>query len=160
MRRRSKNRMIFVTVLSATIVAAGAYAAADDAGKTIRIVSEPAGADVYVMGNHAGTTPVMIGEQDIYPISYDTSNEALYGKVLLHMDGCERFSKRLTRSDIRDGLTAVLTCTAEQDAPLPSATTHSAEVAALAVAVQAPVDIPAEPAANRDSPPEQRLQQL
>ena len=115
---------------------------------------------MYIMGNHAGTTPMMIGEQDIYPISYDTGNEALYGKVLLRVEGCESYSKRLTRSDIRDGLTAILTCTAEQDAPPPSATTHSVEVAAVAVAAQAPVESLAESAANRDHPPEQRLQQL
>lgn len=109
---------LYLTTLSATLSAVlttgcgaiGSVLPKDDTPGRIRIDSQPAGAAVYVMGRQVGVTPMTISDRDIYPVSYGMDVEQYYGKVILRKAGCEEFSRRLTRSDVRKGLIATLDC--------------------------------------------------
>ena len=110
---RSKAFSVCTALLTGIIACystINAFAEEGEAGEGIHVSSEPSGADLYVMGNHVGTTPMTISEQDIYPTSYKAETEKFYGKVFLLKTGCEEYSKRLTRADIKSGLTARLVC--------------------------------------------------
>jgi hypothetical protein len=111
--------MIAAALLSGTIAGCGtldAIVPTSEAGSSIRIASDPPGANLYIMGKHTGTTPMVINDRDIYPVTYGADTEKLYGMVFLRKDGCEEYSRRLTRSDISNGLTAVLVCGADTTA--------------------------------------------
>lgn len=160
-----KIKTICAAMLSVLATGCGtldAIVSSGQAGATISITSDPSGADLYVMGKHAGTTPVKISNLDVYPVSYDLSNEMIYGMVFLRKDGCEEYSRRLTRSDINNGLTAVLKCGTRvtnslslQPAVVPSTSPAvTTDVPATAPAGQA------EPQPVQLSLPERRLQQL
>jgi len=168
-------RSNILTKLTAVVVGAlataDALAAPGETGASIRIASTPAGADLYIMGRHAGITPTVINERDIYPFSYDPANEALYGMVLLRKNGCEEYTRRLTRSDISDGFSAVLVCVDNTAAPArqPSAEPDvppQVEASQLAAAVAVTTmsgetsKSQAETETHQQSMPEQRLQQL
>lgn len=158
-----KVKTICAAMLSILTTGCGtldAIVSSGKAGATISITSNPSGADLYVMGKHAGTTPMKISNLDIYPVSYDLSNEMIYGMVFLRKDGCEEYSRRLTRSDINNGLTAVLNCGAN--------VTSSLSLQPVAVPSTSPAvttDVPAHAPAQQPRPvllslPERRLQQL
>lgn len=78
-----------------------------------KVASEPEGADVYVITGKVGTTPLFVSERDIYPNRYPKEKQDLYGRVVIRKAGCAEFSKRVTRDDIRHGLTAHLQCKTE-----------------------------------------------
>ena len=146
--------------LSLAIHAAGARAETGAAGKSIHVASIPTGADVYVMGSHVGATPMVINERDIYPISYKPGDESQYGSVSFRKAGCGDYSKRMTRADINDGLTAVLACkpaaAAQEKLPRPDVTTAATDVQRATVAATGEPEAAPSPA----SMSEQRLQQL
>lgn len=81
---------------------------APDSGTPVSSV--PEGADVYVMGNKKGVTPMRIYQQDLYPASYNLNKEHLYGKVQLKKTGCTTYTRRLSRSEISGGLNVKLDC--------------------------------------------------
>lgn len=89
----------------------------DSRGARIDVSSVPSGAEVYVMGTAVGITPLSITERDIYPISYDPKQEHLYGSVQFRKVGCEDFQKRLTRSDVANGLSVQLVCANSDSTP-------------------------------------------
>ena len=76
----------------------------------INIESEPAGAEVYVMGEKIGVTPLKINPQDVFPITYPKEKESFYGKVTLKKAGCSDFTKTVSMQITNVGLHAQLQC--------------------------------------------------
>lgn len=167
---RSKAFSICAILLTGAIAGLGTNDVSGDLGGSIHISSEPPGADLYVMGKHAGTTPTTISEQDIYPVSYRADTEKLYGMVFLHKNGCEEFSKRLTRTDIKNGLTIRLVCstgeiasTSPQSPVTPAARSPVVAPSSVATVSSAVVaDSPPQPDSqtSKESLSERKLKQL
>lgn len=120
----------------------------------IRISSEPSGAKVYLMGKEAGVTPLIISDQDIYPTSYNPAMEKYYGKVQIKAERCKEYSKRLTRSDVKNGLVAKLDCGVNLFAD------PSQQASEVDVPQRETATMPATVNRDRKTSPALRLQQL
>jgi len=113
------NRPRRLSMLFALLLAAGCSSTdgginliqAQSAGNNpINIESEPSGADVYVMGEKIGVTPLKINPQDVFPTTYPKEKEPLYGKVTLKKAGCSDFTKTVSMKITNVGLHAQLQC--------------------------------------------------
>lgn len=76
----------------------------------ITIASEPMGANVFVMGNRIGVTPLTIRQEIVFPLTYDPDKSGLYGAIVLRKTGCKDFQQRVSSSDYRYGIMAKLDC--------------------------------------------------
>lgn len=148
-RRRSLAAVALLGALGA--VPAGA---AESARHTLRVESDPPGAEVLLIGGTAGYTPLTVGERAIYPNDYPDNRAHLYGTVTLRRAGCGTVVHRVTLADIERGLKITLDCAAPPVAPAAPAITPRA----------APAAAPAAPAAGRPGTTEavsqRRLRQL
>ncbi|WP_206609572.1 peptidase associated/transthyretin-like domain-containing protein [Thiohalobacter thiocyanaticus] len=122
-----------------------------------RIDSEPAGARVFTIGGRVGTTPLTLSERDIYPNSYPPEDVDLYGVIILRRDGCTDYRRRVTRSDIEQGILARLDCGASAAAVAPAV--PAPEPPATRPAPARPSAAPP-PEAAAESPAQRRLRQL
>ncbi|HMM46364.1 MAG TPA: PEGA domain-containing protein [Thiobacillaceae bacterium] len=175
---------VFAAVALIGILAAQAAGAAGLTLGSLRIESNPPGAEVLLIGGAAGFTPLTIGERAIYPNDYPDERAHLYGTVTLRRPGCETVVHRVTLDDLKHGLNVALDCKAAapgalaepagrtphpvsaapdvRGAPAPSPGASPADVPAAgtsdtrASAAGAPIRIPA----GGESAPERRLRQL
>lgn len=76
----------------------------------VRIESDPSGADVYVMGEKVGVTPLKLSQKDMFPNTYPKEKESFYGKVTLKKAGCSDYTKTVNAKIIDVGLKAKLDC--------------------------------------------------
>lgn len=76
----------------------------------IRIQSDPSGADVYVMGEKVGVTPLKLEQNAVFPNTYPKDKESLYGVVTLKKAGCSDYTKTVNAKIINVGLKARLDC--------------------------------------------------
>lgn len=76
----------------------------------IRIQSVPPGADVYVMGEKVGMTPLKLDQKAVFPNTYPKEKESLYGKVTLKKAGCSDYVKTVNSKIMDVGLKATLDC--------------------------------------------------
>ena len=144
--------------LALLLLAAAASASAQGlAIGTLRIESTPTGAEVELIGGHAGSTPLSITERDIYPNTYPDERFDLYGVVVLRHPGCEPLRHRLTQGDIATGLHLTLDCAnlAGQSSAAPPASSPRASATPMPSATTNP---PA--TAPDESLPQRRLRQL
>lgn len=72
--------------------------------------SEPSGAEVMVMGNSIGTTPLVIPVGTLYPNQFDQENTALYGRVVLRKKGCEEVNHTINSRMLEKGLHVKFKC--------------------------------------------------
>lgn len=77
---------------------------------SIRIESEPAGAEVYVMGENIGVTPLQISRNDVFPNNYPGEKLSLYGTVTLKKEGCSDLTRTVSTEISSKGLRAKLDC--------------------------------------------------
>lgn len=70
----------------------------------IAVESEPAGADVVVMGEQKGRTPLRLRLEDVFPVTYPPAKSALYGKVVLKKEGCRDFVQSIDTKVYARGL--------------------------------------------------------
>ncbi len=159
----AKTSFLYLSTVLAVLItgcnAIGTVTQDGSADTRIQITSEPSGATVYLMGKKTGVTPITVSERDIYPVSYAPETEKYYGKIMLRKEGCKEFSRRLTRSNVYEGLTAKLDCgtrAANEQVPdqLPEAQPPLAPAPA-----PARTPYPGDPAASSDVPAQQ-LEQL
>ena len=139
--------------------------------RTLRIASDPPGAEVMLIGGSAGRTPLTIGERDIYPNDYPDERAHLYGTVTLRRDGCETVVHRVTLDDVEQGLMLDLDCADGAARAAPTTVVEPPASAAAASATTAPAatgisgasgaarTAPAVPAGG-ESVPQRRLRQL
>jgi len=66
-------------------------------GFTVKIESDPSGADVFAMGERIGMTPMVISSRDIFPSDYPKEKEIFYGKVTLKKTGCSDLTKTVDK---------------------------------------------------------------
>lgn len=97
------------------------FAAAGD--RPIKIESIPPGADVYVMGEKVGVTPLDISRDNVFPNRYPREKESLYGKVTLRKAGCLDFTRTISTEIGNNGLHAQLDCGDKN----PAAASHTSE---------------------------------
>ena len=76
----------------------------------INIESDPSGAEVYVMGEKLGMTPLKISHQDVFPNIYPKEKLSLYGRVTLKKLGCSDFTRTVSSEISNAGLRAHLDC--------------------------------------------------
>lgn len=142
-------------------LALGGQAPAVSAVERFRVDSDPAGARVFTIGGRAGTTPLTLSERDIYPNSYPPEDVDLYGVIILRRDGCTDYRRRVTRSDIEQGILARLDCGASAAAVAPAVPAPEPEPPAARPAPARPSVAPApSPEAAAESPAQRRLRQL
>jgi hypothetical protein len=76
----------------------------------IKIESVPPGADVYVMGEKVGVTPLQISRKDVFPNTYPRDKESVYGRITLKKEGCADFTRTVSAEISNAGLHAKLDC--------------------------------------------------
>jgi hypothetical protein len=76
----------------------------------IKIESVPSGAEVYVMGEKVGVTPLQINSQDVFPNTYPRNKESEYGRITLKKAGCSDFTRTVSGDISSAGLHAKLDC--------------------------------------------------
>jgi PEGA domain len=76
----------------------------------IKIESDPSGAEVYVMGEKVGVTPLQISHKDVFPNTYPREKESVYGRVTLKKAGCSDFTRTVSAEISNVGLRAQLDC--------------------------------------------------
>ena len=114
--KRSGNTLAVFTLLLATGCSSidseskNAGSLFPSVADTIKIESEPSGAEVYVMGEKIGVTPFKIHPKDVFPITYQKEKESLYGKVTLKKAGCSDFTRSISTEISNVGLQAQLEC--------------------------------------------------
>lgn len=139
-------------LLLVAVAAAGAATAQTfegPASRTFEVRSNPPGAEVRTISGPHGTTPASITERDVYPNTYPSDKQDLYGLVILERPGCKEEAVRLGAADIRQGLSVDLDC-------------ESAGAAPTGLRSGPPASPPgkAETGAEAESMPDRRLRQL
>jgi hypothetical protein len=76
----------------------------------IKIESDPTGAEVYVMGEKVGVTPLQVSHKDVFPIVYPREKVAVYGRIILRKAGCLDFTRTVNAEISNLGLRAQLDC--------------------------------------------------
>lgn len=107
-------------LLLVAVAAAGAATAQTfegPASRTFEVRSNPPGAEVRTISGAHGETPASITERDVYPNTYPSDKQDLYGLVILERPGCKEEAVRLGAADIRQGLSVDLDCESAGAAP-------------------------------------------
>ena len=81
----------------------------------ISVNSEPSGSSVYVMGKLAGTTPIEIDSNSVFPAAYLPEDEQDYGYITLTHEGCSDKKIKISAQMISDGLKASLDCSVKEE---------------------------------------------
>jgi hypothetical protein len=76
----------------------------------IKIESVPSGAEVYVMGEKVGVTPLQISHKDVFPNTYPRDKESAYGRITLKKEGCSDFTRTVSAEISSAGMHAKLDC--------------------------------------------------
>lgn len=76
----------------------------------VDVTSDPAGADVYVMGKQAGVTPLTLDQASIFPLTYPSEKQALYGVVELRKAGCADARQSVSTRAMARGIHVKLDC--------------------------------------------------
>jgi hypothetical protein len=120
----------------------------------IDVTSEPPGAEVYVMGDMAGVTPLTLDQTRVFPLIYPSGKQALYGKVELRKAGCQPTVRAVSTRAVAEGIRVTLDC---DEAPQPPARTPANDL----VPGSATRVAPAMPSAPVHTPAvDQRLRQV
>lgn len=90
---------------------------------TTHVDSRPSGADVFVMGEHVGRTPLDVEDRSIFPVHYPPSLAALYGRIVLERPGCDRVVRTVDLRAANEGIVVDLHCvpTPTHETPPPEA---------------------------------------
>jgi hypothetical protein len=83
----------------------------------MKIESDPPGAEVYVMGEKVGVTPLQITRDQVFPNIYPKDKVALYGKVMIRKAGCADYTGTVSTQVSSYGLHAKLDCGGNKPAP-------------------------------------------
>jgi hypothetical protein len=115
LKRSVKTLAVFTLLLAAgcsstSSVSKNAGSLFPSVADKIKIESEPSGAEVYVMGEKIGVTPLNIHPKDVFPNTYQKEKESLYGKVTLKKTGCSDFTRSISTEISNVGLQAQLEC--------------------------------------------------
>lgn len=105
----------------------------------VDVTSDPAGADVYVMGSKVGVTPTTLDQDAVFPLTYPSEKQALYGVVELRKAGCITARQGLSTRALAKGLHVKLDCgEAARAEPVTSRPAQPAEQPAASANGQSP----------------------
>jgi len=96
----------------------------------ISVNSEPSAASVYVMGELAGTTPIEIDSNSVFPAAYLPEDQQYYGYITLTHEGCSDKKIKISTRMISDGLKENLDCSVKEESVvdvLPAVEQHTVE---------------------------------
>lgn len=97
----------------------------------VEVTSEPSGAEVFVMGERMGTTPLRLESSTLFPHTYPPEKQPLYGRIRLTHPGCEAMERSVDTRTLENGLQARLKCAAAPSAPPPPAAQRLRELEIL-----------------------------
>jgi hypothetical protein len=129
LKRSGKTLVLFNLLLVSACSSSGGVGSYFPAAGNIpiKVESIPTGADVYVMGERIGVTPLEISRTQVFPNTYPGEKESLYGRITLKKEGCFDFTRTVSAEIGNSGLHAKLDCadlnTASSDKP--KSATHS-----------------------------------
>ena len=83
----------------------------------ILVTSEPPGAEVYVMGERLGTTPLNLNQHAVFPQVFPAGRRAQYGSIELRKPGCKDSVQRVSTQLLARGVHVRLECDARSGAP-------------------------------------------
>lgn len=110
LKRSAKAFALFNLVLAAGCSSTGTDLFPVAGNSPIKIESVPPGADVYVMGEKVGVTPLQISRKDVFPNTYPREKESVYGRITLKKEGCSDFTRTVSAEIGNAGLHAKLDC--------------------------------------------------
>ncbi len=87
----------------------------------ISVASDPPGATVYAMEKNLGVTPLDIRQRDVFPPTYRTDQEPLYGLIVIRREGCRDYTQHADVDAYRKGIKAKLECGEQNPADAPRA---------------------------------------
>jgi len=111
------HRIKIVILVSCLLISAGCSSSGNGGlfpsvvNGPFKVESLPSGADVYVMGEKIGITPMMVSRKDVFPNIYPHDKESLYGKVMIKKEGCFEYTRPVSAEISSKGLHAKLDCT-------------------------------------------------
>lgn len=76
----------------------------------VAVTSDPSGADVYVMGGKVGVTPLILDQDAVFPVTFPSEKQALFGAVDLRKAGCKSSVQRVSVGSLAKGLHVKLDC--------------------------------------------------
>jgi hypothetical protein len=100
--------LLFVAACSSTGGAGSYFPAAGN--NPIKVESVPTGAEVYVMGEKVGVTPLEINRKEVFPNTYPRDKESVYGRIIIKKEGCSDFTRTVSAEISNAGLHARLDC--------------------------------------------------
>jgi len=86
----------------------------------VEVTSDPAGAEVYAMGSKVGVTPLTLDQHLIFPLTYPSEKQALYGVVELRKAGCADARQSVSTRALARGIHVKLDCLAAARAETPA----------------------------------------
>ncbi len=112
LKRKGKALALFGLLLAAGCSSMGGtgnlFPSAGD--NPIKIESDPSGAEVYVMGEKIGVTPLHISQKGVFPNIYPKEKISLYGSITIKKAGCSDFTRTVNAEISSAGLRAKLDC--------------------------------------------------
>lgn len=90
--------------------AAGGCSSLGDRPGQLAVASDPAGAEVHVMGARIGVTPLVVDHRRLFPATFAPPEQARYGAVELHKAGCRSVMRKVSAGDLARGLDVKLDC--------------------------------------------------
>ncbi len=103
------RRFRLVTVLLAAILSPACATLGSHPGQ-INVTSEPAGAEVYVMGEKLGVTPLTVNQNAVFPPAFPAEKQALYGNIELRKPGCKDSVQPVSTRVLAKGVHIRLEC--------------------------------------------------
>lgn len=108
--KRSRKALVLLNLM----LAAGCTSTGDmfpPAGNNpIKVESIPSSAEVYVMGEKVGLTPLEVSHTDVFPNTYPREKESMYGRITLKKEGCFDYTRTVSGEVSKSGLQAKLDC--------------------------------------------------
>lgn len=103
------HRLRLVTVLLVAILSPACATLGSHPGQ-INVTSEPAGAEVYVMGEKLGVTPLVVNQNAVFPPAFPATKQALYGNIELRKPGCKDVVQPVSTRALARGVHVRLEC--------------------------------------------------
>ncbi|MBI5576786.1 MAG: SHOCT domain-containing protein [Deltaproteobacteria bacterium] len=111
MERRMYVRIAWCALFLSFTAAAGCGGTAVlNRANEISVASDPSGAAVTAAGKRIGVTPLVIRQQDVFPVVFPPENQDAYGTLVISKEGCKDHTVRVTNEVIRKGVNAKLDC--------------------------------------------------
>lgn len=103
-----RDRRVSLTLITSVLVSGCAWWGPQ--ADQVQVQSDPPGADVYVMGEKVGVTPLSVPQDLIFPVTYPAAKQDLYGTLTLRKTGCVDSVRRVSTGAVSRGVHVKLEC--------------------------------------------------